>query len=381
MVYITVRQSPMYHQMTLEEFLFSSEPVNTIINANTTNTRTYKQEKLGDTFKRKVTPSYLIDKLRQFNVTFDFLHKVEDRHELYRRFCIPKKSGGLRQIDAPNDELMGALRLLKDIFENDFHALYHTSAFAYVKGRNTVDAMKRHQENESMWYAKYDLKNFFGSTTVDFVMKMFSIVYPFSEVISIEEGKQQLEKALSLAFLDGVLPQGTPISPLITNIMMIPVDYELTHILRDYNNQRYVNTRYADDFQISSKYNFDVREIEGIIKRVLKDFGAPFTVNEEKTRYGSRAGSNWNLGVMINKDNQITVGYQNKRRFKAMLSSFAVDTKSGNLWPKEDIHHLEGIRNYYTSVEGRVITQIVDRIGQKYNMDIAKEIKTQLYGN
>ena len=37
--------------------------------------------------------------------------------------------------------------------------------------------------------------------------------------------------ALELAFMDGVLPQGTPASPLITTIMMIPIDFCLNRKL------------------------------------------------------------------------------------------------------------------------------------------------------
>ena len=143
---------------------------------------------------------------------------------------------GYRRIDAPKYELSYALRQLKDIFEEKYNMLYHTSAFAYVKGRSTLDAVKRHQKNESKWFAKYDLSNFFGNTTVEFVVKMFSMIFPFSEIVKTDEGKNALETAISLCMLNGGLPQGTPISPMITNIMMIPVDFVLTKTLRDYNN-------------------------------------------------------------------------------------------------------------------------------------------------
>lgn len=50
MIYITVRQSPMYHQMTLEEFLFETETQPSLMNDNTTNTRTYEVESLSRHF-------------------------------------------------------------------------------------------------------------------------------------------------------------------------------------------------------------------------------------------------------------------------------------------------------------------------------------------
>lgn len=379
MIYITVKQPPMYHQMTLEEFLFQTEAVPAILNENTTNTRTYAVDRVSDRFldRFKFYPPNLIAKLAAFNASTAEL-RAKPRHELYREFHIPKKSGGLRKIDAPEPELMDALRRLKTIFEEDFRVLYHTSAFAYVRKRSTLDAVKRHQQNESKWFAKYDLSNFFGSTTLPFVVKMFSMIFPFTEIVKTEQGLQELTTALELAFLDGGLPQGTPISPLITNVMMIPVDYKLANMFRDYNRQRYVYTRYADDFLISSQYDFSFREIENQIVSVLKEFDAPFTIKPEKTRYGSSAGSNWNLGVMLNKDNQITIGHKKKRQFQAMLTSYVLDTLHGNPWDKSDIQTLEGYRNYYRMVEGEAIDNLVAHLSEKYKADIVKMIKADL---
>lgn len=373
MYYITVKQSPIYHQITLEEFLFSNN-TKTFVNDNTTNTRTYATEKIPDKFLSQQKIQGLIAKLHAFNESTLSL-RLTDRDELYYSFHIPKRSGGLRRIDAPNDELMGALRLLKSIFENDFGALYHTSAFAYIKGRCALDAVKRHQANESKWFGKYDLSNFFGNTTLEYVMHMFSMVFPFSEVIKDKKGEFELKTALSLCFLNGGLPQGTPISPLITNIMMIPVDHKLANTFRNFGNQRYVYTRYADDFTISSKYEFNFRDVEKLIVDTLSEFGAPFSIKSEKTRYGSSSGRNWNLGVMLNKDNQITVGHKKKREFQAMLSSFILDTVNGKPWSIEDIMTMEGLRNYYRMVEKDTIDGIVNHISQKYHVDVVNMIK------
>lgn len=378
MVYITVMQPPMYRQMTLEEFLFEvdTQP-QVVINPNLTNTRTYATERVNERLLEHLDVAKLITKLTQFNEQTDELRQ-KNRHDLYRTFHIPKKSGGLRKIDAPEPELMDALRRLKRIFEDDFKALYHTSAFAYVKHRSTVDAVKRHQANESKWFGKYDLSNFFGSTTINYAMKMLSMVFPFSEVVKHSVGEQELRKAIELAFLDGGLPQGTPISPLITNIMMIPVDHKLANGFRDFNNQRFVYTRYADDFLISSKYSFSFREVEKFIVDTLKEFGAPFTIKSEKTRYGSSAGSNWNLGVMLNKDNKITVGHKKKRQFQAMLASYIMDKRSGKDWDKSDVQTMEGYRNYYRMIEGDTIDKMIEHINQKFGVDVVQLIKDDL---
>lgn len=453
-IYITVKQPPHYHQMTLEEFLFGDKSNSYVTNRNLTNTRTYITNYPNDKLMNKTNVPALIGALSEYNKITSGIRKRK-RETLYNTFYIAKNGKGMpyvfkkifasqkeyiecdasaifkdiagktremliehstekdeeitknvisyctnvlvdngfkmneeifrkiltdahRRIDAPKEELKGALYQLKAIFEETFGALYHTSAFAYIKNRSTLDALKRHQANESKWFGKYDLSNFFGSTTVDFIMKMFSTIFPFSEVVKYPSGKTELEKALSLCVLRDVLPQGTPISPLITNIIMIPVDHKLSNILRDFNGQKYIYTRYADDFLISSKYGFECKTIEKLLVDTLAEFDAPFTIKSEKTRYGSSAGSNWNLGVMLNKDNKITVGYKKKRQFQAMLSSYIMDRLHGRKWSKTDIQQMEGFRNYYRMVEGETIDRIVEHIGQKFNVDIVRLIKEDL---
>lgn len=377
MVYITVMQSPIYHRMTLEEFLFQNFQAPTVINTNVSNTRTYAYETVSEHFTSRIDTDALIRKLVRFNEQTEAL-RAQERSTLYETFHIPKKSGGLRRIDAPKPELMNALRNLKTIFEEDFHALYHTSAFAYVKNRCTVDAVKRHQKNNSKWFGKLDLHDFFGSTTLDYVIKMFSMVFPFSEIVKFPNGEAELRKALDLAFLNGGLPQGTPLSPLITNVMMIPVDYKLANAFRDFDKQRFIYTRYADDFIISSKVDFDVHRVEKLVVDTLHEFGAPFTINESKTRYGSSAGRNWNLGVMLNKDNEITVGHKKKRQFQSMLYNYITDKRKGISWPREDVQTMQGLHSYYRMVESETIDAIVKHTNEKMETDVLRLIKDDL---
>jgi hypothetical protein len=377
MVYITVMQSPIYHQMTLEEFLFQNFQAPTVINTNVSNTRTYAYETVSEHFTSRIDTDALIRKLVRFNEQTEAL-RAQERSTLYETFHIPKKSGGLRRIDAPKPELMNALRNLKTIFEEDFHALYHTSAFAYVKNRCTVDAVKRHQKNNSKWFGKLDLHDFFGSTTLDYVIKMFSMVFPFSEIVKFPNGEAELRKALDLAFLNGGLPQGTPLSPLITNVMMIPVDYKLANAFREFDKQRFIYTRYADDFIISSKVDFDVHRVEKLVVDTLHEFGAPFTINESKTRYGSSAGRNWNLGVMLNKDNEITVGHKKKRQFQSMLYNYITDKLKGVSWPREDVQTMQGLHSYYRMVEPETIDAIVKHTNEKMETDVLRLIKDDL---
>ena len=245
MPYITIQQSPIYYQMSFDDILDGTVDLSRMVVPNVTNTRTHFREFLKPSFLERFDFDLMIAVLEKFNEQHANLFNVE-RKSLYETFYIPKKSKGLREINAPVPELMDALRQLKTIFETNMFALYHTSAFAYVKGRCTIDCIKRHQQNESKWFAKLDFSDFFGSTTEEFVISMFSQIFPFSEIVKRKDGLEALKKALSLCFLNGGLPQGTPISPTITNIMMIPIDHQLCNELRKMD-EHYVYTRYADD--------------------------------------------------------------------------------------------------------------------------------------
>ena len=374
MPYVTTFMTRAKKQLTLEDVLFGVKNLSPYINGVDfgTSTRTYEYKNLPQELKEMARVPYLIEKLKSFNRTYQPKFDANNMREYYNSFKIPKKSGGWRQIDAPDDELKQALYSLKAIFENDFKALYHTAAFAYIKGRSTTDALKVHQKNNSNWYLKTDLSNFFGSTTLDFTMRMLSMIYPFCEVVKYEDGEKALRDAISLCFLDGGLPQGTPISPLLTNVIMIPIDHEISRRLRASEANDFVYTRYADDATVSSKKGFLFMGIVEMMNDVFKKFDAPYTIKKEKTHYGSRAGRNWCLGLMINKDNQITVGHENKKVFKAMLNNYIVARKDGKGWPPEEVMTLRGKLSYYSNVEPEYFDYVINWYNKKYHCDVIK---------
>jgi RNA-directed DNA polymerase len=304
---------------------------------------------------------------------------IENMQEQYDTFHIPKHSGGLRRIDAPKPELMKALSNLKDIFEMRCHALAHNAAYAYVKQRSTLHALQVHQNNESRWFLKLDAKDFFPSCNPEFVYQQLIKSFPFSEIVKNDEG-ELLKQCLSLGFLNNGLPQGTPLSPLLTNLIMVPVDYKISNTLRNFDHQNYIYTRYADDFLISCKYKSDYTKVIQKIEEIFQEENCPFHINPDKTRYGSSAGRNWNLGLMLNKDNNITIGYRKKERFKAMLHNFLRDLTDGKSWPILDVQILQGLISYYHQIEPEYIDYLLQKYTEKFNTpDIKTIIKTALY--
>ena len=378
MPYITVRQTPRSHQVTLDEILAGEVDLLRFAppsNNYATATRTFYTPSLSSKLRLQAAPEKMAAWLDTFAERYAGLY-TQPRQSLYHRFYIPKRSGGLREINAPLPTLMEALRELKLFIETGLPTPYHTSAFAYVRGRNTIDAVRRHQQNKSRWFLKLDFSDFFGSTTKTFVMEMMSKIYPFCTLFDRVEWQCALDKALDLCFLRGGLPQGTPISPTLTNLMMIPIDQKLNSVLRE---GHFVYTRYADDLLVSHRYKFDPERVQRDISSVLTSFSAPFRIKPEKTRYGSSSGSNWNLGVMLNKDNEITIGHKKKRNFKAMLDSY-IRSKKGlaDAWELGDVQVLGGLISYYCMVEKESIEAIIKNYNERFSVDIRAMIKRDI---
>ena len=295
MIYITTLQKRKPREITWDDVIEDKIIFNELANdtSRKTATITRKFEETPKEFLRKISVPAMIDWLKKFNQDNEELFKA-NRNSLYYSFKIPKTTGGFRNIDAPHDPLQNQLRRLADFMYDDCGVKYHTSCFSYVKGRSIMDCLQKHQRFESKWYLKTDISGFFPHTTLEFVMRMAEMVFPLSEICKDPEGRKELEKAISLGFKDGGLPQGTCLSPPITCWMYIPIDFELFNF---FSKRDMVYTRYADDMIVSAKQNFPMNMAIGEIKHVLHEFNAPHYLNEEKTRYGSNHGSgdNWNL--------------------------------------------------------------------------------------
>lgn len=375
MYYYTRYQSPKEEQLTWDDLISGKVDIyshgftdNRLITGTIT-TKDYK-------FVPFELNNAIVHALNSFNERYKDLFEVK-RNSLYHKFYIPKRHGGKREINEPNPELMEALNSLRYILENVCGGLYHTSAFAYIKGRSTKDMDMKHALNGSNWFLKTDFSGFFPSTTLDFVMYMFGMIYPFYALKGNSDHWNAFRKAMSLAFLNGGLPQGSPVSPTITNIMMIPIDHQL---FNEFAHRHMVYTRYADDIAISCVQSFNYKEIVSIIENTLTTFHAPFTLKDEKTRYVNNRGSNWMLGLMVNKDHQVTIGHEKKKYFKATLCNFIMDTKNGKHWNPEDVIEMNGNLAYYSMVEKEYFKYLIDHMNQKFHVDIKSMISKEMHG-
>ena len=376
MIYVTTRQNNKEKQISWLDIINETAEMNMGTSGSPgTITRCY--EETPERLMNSIYLNDMIETLERFNASHENLFKA-DRKTLYRHFCIPKKKGGLRPIDQPCAELQFALSELVFILKEKFGLLHHTAAFAYVNGRSTVQFAHKHQVNESNFFYKTDCSGFFPNTNLSFTMKMLKMIFPLSEICKVERGEKALTKAISLAFLNDGLPQGTTLSPMLTNLIMIPIDYKLFNELA---HKRYVYTRYADDIVISCVQKIDKQKMTEYVENVLREFGAPWVLKPDKTFLINNKACTpcWILGVMLNKDNNITVGHKRKREFKGMTNNLILDYKNGKRWSAEDIQYYAGILSYYKMVEKEYFDEVLKRFQDKYGVKVKTILKSWNY--
>lgn len=375
MIYYTIKQNRKPVQLKFEDVLFGTVNIEKWTGeSDRTATITRCVENIPERIQEKNDIQKKIDWLKMFNRLHEDLFQA-DRESLYTSFKIPKKTGGWRPIDAPKDELQKALQELVKFLQDDCELLYHTAAFAYIKDRCILDAARKHAKFNSNWFLKTDISGFFPHTTLDFAMRMLSRIYPLSEICKDAEGRAEFEKAISLGFFKGGLPQGTVLSPVLTNMVFLPLDHRL---FGEFSKRAMVYTRYADDMHISAKENFPYKTMVKIITDAFEEFGAPYQIKSEKTHYGSVKGKNWMLGLMLNANHNITVGWRRKKYFKAALCNFILDTKNGKPWDLDEVRHLQGELSYFRMVEKDYFNKVVGAANMKWHVNVDEMFKTYL---
>ena len=157
MTYITLKQHRKPVQLKFEDVLFGSAPETSITGvSDRTGTITRCVDHVPEEILDKFNVSAAISWLKNFNEKNSDLFAA-DRDSLYRHYKIPKKTGGWRPIDEPCEKLQSALGELAKFLQEDCEMLYHTAAFAYIKDRSIVDAVKKHANFKSNWFLKTDV--------------------------------------------------------------------------------------------------------------------------------------------------------------------------------------------------------------------------------
>lgn len=253
-------------------------------------------------------PQQLADALELPVARLRWLAYHRDAAELihYRRFLIPKRSGGTRAIWAPLPKLMAAQRwILQNIVER---LPVHGAVHGFFAGRSTITNADRH--GGARVVLKMDIKDFFPTVTLPRVKGLFrkagyrEQVATLLALLCTESPREIVEengKTYYVALGPRCLPQGAPTSPAITNTLCLKLDQRLTGIARSLG-WRY--TRYADDMTFSlpqgHKGKPRLGSLIGLVTRIVEAEG--FAINADKTRVSRKGARQTVTGLVVNGD-------------------------------------------------------------------------------
>lgn len=214
----------------------------------------------------------------------------------YEYFEIPKKSGGVRKIYAPNAKLKSIQRKIATTL-NDINGSTKKDQFkitvshGFEKNKNIYTNAIFHRNKR--YILNVDISNFFES-------------FHFGRVRGYLKNNRNFalsdEEATIIAQLvcyNQKLPQGAPTSPIISNLIFNIVDLQILKLVKKYKLKY---TRYADDLTFSTNdKNFkdiSFAFLDNLIK-LLRENG--FELNNKKTRLEFFSNHQEVTGLTVNK--------------------------------------------------------------------------------
>ena len=241
----------------------------------------------------------------------------------YKQFSIPKKTGGHRQIWAPKEQLKSLQRwILENIVER---MPIHGAAHGFVPGRSIVSNAEEHVD--SALVVNLDLENFFPSFSFRRVKGIFRAAGYMEGIATIlallctEAPRYVLrleEETLYVAKGKRCLPQGSPASPMLTNVACMRLDRRLAGYAEK-NGWRY--SRYADDLSFSvpqgSKASVNIKKLMSYIQMVVAEEG--LRIHPEKTSVRGIGQRQEVTGLIVNGKGRPRVPKELKKRMRAAL--------------------------------------------------------------
>ena len=180
---------------------------------------------------------------------------------VYHQFQVPKRSGGMRTISAPDKPLKQTQRLILRKLLGKLKA--HPSATGFERGYSIVSNALPHVAQEVV--VRLDLKDFFASTKSARADNFFRKIGWNAEAAAL---------LTRLCTYDGALPQGAPTSPRLSNLLNHHLDARLSALAQPLGM---AYSRYADDMTFSGP-------------AAIKKMGRPNTVIEFAKRIVKEEG-------------------------------------------------------------------------------------------
>lgn len=290
-----------------------------------------------------------------------------------RRVEIPKASGGTRKLGVPTVMDRWIQQALLQVIAPLFEAVFSEHSYGFRPGRSAhqaVRAAREYQRTGKRWVVDIDLASFFDEVNHDLLIAR--VKRRIKDVRVIKLIRAYLNAGVMIGGLtqptEKGTPQGGPLSPLLSNILLDDLDKEL-------ESRGHAFCRYADDCNIyvasrrsgervmasvtqflegrmKLKVNRDKSAVDRPVNRVF--LGYSF-MNEQRVRIRVpekscnkmreklkevfRRGKGRNLGKMIAKDlNPLLKGWMNyfrlseTRRFAEELDGWIRRRLRGLMW-------------------------------------------------
>ena len=259
----------------------------------------------------------------------------ENKGSLYRSFSIPKKSGGVRQIEAPCKRLKEIQRWIKDEIVDKFVVSEYATGFR--KNMSIVDNARKHVGKELV--INMDIQNFFPSVTYADILLMFMYIGYRKDVAHL------LTKLCTNA--ENVLPQGSPASPSISNHILLRLDKRLGRLAESIGADY---SRYADDITFSGKRN--ISSIIYLVEQIVEEEG--FKVNKNKTRLQYNNQRQEVTGLIVNNKISVSAAIENEiRNAIYFIRKYGVDDHMKHIGCNKSFYmeHIYGIAYFINMVD------------------------------
>lgn len=247
-----------------------------------------------------------------------------------RKVEIPKPEGkGKRTLGIPTvmDRLIQQAihQVLAPIFDPDFSE----SSYGFRPGRSAHDAVlaaQRHVASGRSWVVDIDLEKFFDRVNHDILMSRIARRVKDKRVLRV------IRRYLQAGMMsDGIVearregtPQGGPLSPLLSNILLDDLDKEL-------ERRGHFFCRYADDCNIYVRTEASGNRVMTSITRFLEET-LRLRVNREKSAV-SRPSKRTYLGYSMtpHREPRLKVAEGSVRRFKKKIKEVTRRGRGRNL--------------------------------------------------
>ncbi len=242
-----------------------------------------------------------------------------------RQVQIPKagQPGEFRMLGVPTIYDRVCQQTLLNRLEPIFEPVFDEANFGYRRGRSTKDAMRKvwkEIQNGHEWIVDADLRDFFGSVDHEKLLTLIAQQVADGRVLRLiramlkagSYGKGRLFPS------ERGTPQGSVVSPLLSNILLTPFDREM-------RRKGYQLTRFADDWVVTCQSATEARAAIDAALRILSELSVQ--LHPQKTRVVHvRHGFEF-LGYLVRRGRQLILP----------TSKIVTGAKSGGLYayPRE----------------------------------------------